>query len=188
MRTILVAGVLGLSLTGCTHQRCNAITSLFGCTQRSEAARVEDTSIRFPRFHERRPLEVGQGDGTFEMDGAVLRALRVAADDFLPVKAEEPPCWATQAAHTYRVLRQEEVIFIRIDEDPVYCGRKVGALHSGAQYAISKDGRILRRVLDGEPEQPLASQPPDAEGPGEPAAPGVLPEGTGKPLPFLPPE
>ena len=187
MRTILVAGVLGLSLTGCTHQRCNLITSLFGCTQPGDAARAEDLSIRFPRFYEQKPIEVGQGQGTFEVDGAVLRALRVAADDFLPLKAEEPPCWATQAAHTYRVLRQEDIIFIRIDEDPASCGRKARALHSGAQYAISQDGRILRRVLGDAPEEPLTPQPPETEHPGEPAPPGVLPERTGKPLPFLPP-
>lgn len=37
-------------------------------------------------------------------------------------------------------------------QNPSYCGRAYSSLDSGVRYAISVDGRILRRLLDGEPE------------------------------------
>jgi hypothetical protein len=114
-------------------------------------------------------------EGSFELDGKVLRAIQLAADDFLPPSRENAPCWATQAAHTYRVLRQGEVLFVRINENPSACGRELPALHSGAQYAISLDGRILKRQLDGESDG-MAPGDPASTPPGVEAEPGVIPD------------
>ncbi|QRK10956.1 hypothetical protein JQX13_13325 [Archangium violaceum] len=171
---ILVAG-LGLLLSGCARSRCSTLMSLFGCASQNEAVLAEDPSIRFPRFHEHAPFRVETDGGTLELDGTVLRAIQIAADDFLPPGAKNPPCWATQAAHTYRVIRQDDIVFVRIDEDPERCGQQVMALDSGAQYAISSDGRILRRLFDGQPESPPSPEPPDAGPRGVPAQPGVVP-------------
>ena len=175
MKAKILAAVLGLLLSGCTHGHCSVVMSLFGCSPHSEAVLAEDPSIKFPRFHEHVPFRVETDGGTVELDGTVLHAIQIAANDFLPPGAKNPPCWATQAAHTYRVIRQHDIVFVRIDEDPARCGRKVMALDSGAQYAIGPDGRILRRVFDGQPEDPLTPEAPDAGHQGVPAKPGVVP-------------
>jgi hypothetical protein len=59
------------------------------------------------------------------------------------------PCRFKPQAHTFRFTRRGDVIFVYVNEDLAYCGRTTHALDSGAKYAISKEGRILRRVLDG---------------------------------------
>jgi hypothetical protein len=173
MQTKILAAVLSLLLSSCARGRCSMVMSLFECTPQKVLA--EEPSIKFPRFYEQDPIKVGTGDRTFELDGAVLRAVQIAANDFIPPGTENPPCWATQVAHKYRVIRQGDIIFIRIDEDPARCGRQVMALHSGVQYAISPDGRILRRLLDGQPEGLFSPEAPDAGHRGVPARPGVVP-------------
>jgi hypothetical protein len=136
-------------------------------------ARQEDPSIVFPHFFEQTVVEVGAQGGTYEVDGATLRALTLAANDFLPSHAKQPACWDRQESHRYRVIRQAEVIFVRIDEDPRACGQQTPALHSGASYAISQDGRILRSLMDGQPDGLLRPKSPDAGDVGVPAEPGV---------------
>lgn len=131
----------------------------------------DDRSIVFPQFFEQTAVEVGAQGAPYEMEGVVLQAIMIAANDFLPPSAKERPCWDRQEAHRYRVIRQGNVIFVRIDEDPASCGGGYVPLDSGAKYAISTDGRILRRVVDGEPEGPLEPATPDA---GKPPAPGEL--------------
>jgi len=148
--------------------------SLMGCVQRSAHPIDEDPSIVFPSFYEQAPVRVGVEKEIFELDGKALRAIQLAANDFLPPDAKNPPCWATQEAHTYRVLRQGELLFVRIDEDPSSCGREIPALHSGAQYAISLDGRILRRLVDGQPDD-TALEERGSSPPGVQAEPGVVP-------------
>ncbi|MCP3143909.1 hypothetical protein [Pyxidicoccus xibeiensis] len=140
--------------------------------------REEDLTIVFPHFFGQDAVAVGSHDGgTFELDGATLRALSLAANDFLPPDATPPSCWDKQESQRYRVIRQAAVIFIRIDEDPAACGRTARALHSGARYAISVDGRILRRIVDGQPEGPFLPVSPDEEEEdgGVSAEPGVPP-------------
>jgi hypothetical protein len=113
------------------------------------AASVEDDpSIIFPEFFDQAPVAVGGNEGVFELDGPTMRALAVAANDLLPIR-DNLPCIDKQEAHLYRVVRRGGIIFVRIDENPAYCGRKYPRLDSGAQYAISTDGRILRHVIDG---------------------------------------
>jgi hypothetical protein len=95
-------------------------------------------------------VEVEPGKATYELvDGEVLRALMIAANDYMPPGIINPPCWARQEALSYRFTRREDIIFVYIDENPAYCGRRFHAMDSGAKYAISKDGRILRRVIPG---------------------------------------
>jgi len=130
--------IICLAIAGC-------IRGLFP----SSAPVEDDMSIVFPPFFERAPVEVAQPGQPYLLDGVTLRAIAIAANDFLPPSKANSPCFDRQEAHVYRVIRQSEIIFIRIDENPKYCGRKYGRLDSGAKYAISIDGRILRRVLDG---------------------------------------
>jgi hypothetical protein len=130
-----------------------------------------DRSIIFPQFFEQTAVEVGAQGAPYELEGIVLQAIMIAANDFLPPSAKERPCEDRQEAHRYRVIRQGNVVFVRIDEDPAFCGGGYVPLDSGAKYAISADGRILRRVVDGEPEFPHEPAIPDA---GMPPAPEEL--------------
>lgn len=135
--------------------------------QRAAPPLQEDLSIRFPSFHE--PLAGDGGAGQpLDVEGVTLRALTVAANDFLPLKAGERPCWEKQEAHRYRVLRQGDIVFVFIFLDPAACGHSV--LDGGVKYAIHVDGRILRRLFDGEPEALAA----DSGTAGEPSSEGTL--------------
>ncbi|QSQ21912.1 hypothetical protein JY651_43330 [Pyxidicoccus parkwayensis] len=145
----------------------------WACALPQVITREEDPSIVFPHFFEQPATELGAQGGTYELDGATLRALTVAANDFLPPGAKRPACWDRQESHRYRVIRHAEVIFVRIDEDPRACGQLTPAMHSGASYAISMDGRILRSLMDGQPDGALPSEPPGAGEDGVPAQPGV---------------
>ena len=84
------------------------------------------------------------------IDGATLQALRIAADDFIPPAARTRTCGESQASYLYRIVRQGNIIFVEIERDPTACGGQGHALDGSGRYAISKDGRILRRVLDGD--------------------------------------
>lgn len=132
----------------------------------------DDKSIRFPRFFEQQATRVGARDDPYELDGLTLRAIQIAANDFLPPGDKNPPCEYRQEAHHYRVIRQGDIVFVYIYEDPAYCGFSSPALDSGAKYASSAEGRILRRVIDGQPEEPFEPVDLDAGG-WVPARPGV---------------
>lgn len=60
-------------------------------------------------------------------------------------------------------------------EDSEYCGGGYAVLDSGARYAISRDGRILRRIFDGHPDDPHEWLSPDGGYREVPAMPGVVP-------------
>ncbi|MGE6763853.1 hypothetical protein ACQKGO_37940 [Corallococcus interemptor] len=134
---------------------------LAGCLRSTPTrdAWTNDASIEFPQFFEQPAEEAG----TVELSGSVLRALEVAAADFLGPQDANTPCVDRRESHRYRVIQRQGILFIRIDEDPQACGLTVPALHSGAQYAVGSDGRILRRLRDGEPDE---SQMPTDAGPG----------------------
>jgi hypothetical protein len=110
-------------------------------------------SIAFPPFFAYSSIEVGAPGQAYVLDGATLQAIRIAIDDFLPPGGKERPCWNRPETQRYRVIRQGDIIFVRIDEDPEACGMQYVPLDTGVRYAISTDGRILRRLLDGEPEE-----------------------------------
>lgn len=112
----------------------------------------EDKTIVFPRFHEQSAIKVGAGEGPYELDGVALRALVLAARDFLPPPEEEQPCRDKLEAHRYRVIRRGDIVFVQIEDDDEFCGLKYLSLDTGARYAISTDGRILRRLIGAEPE------------------------------------
>jgi hypothetical protein len=161
---------------------------LVGCNRSSDirAEQMEDSSITFPGFFAATPVRANTDGGVIELTGAVLRALDVAATDFLGPQDANTPCVNRRESHQYRVIQQQRIIFVRIDEDPRACGLRVPGLDSGAQYAVGTDGRILRRLRDGEPD--MALKPADA-GPAtfvpdsEVGATRFLPDGA-VPLPF----
>ena len=151
----------------------------------------EDTSIVFPKFYERFPVVVGEQGLPYELDGVTLRAITIAANDFIPPGTKERPCWQRQEAHRYRVIRKGDIIFVDISWNRHYCEVNFGILDGGVRYAISTDGRILRRLFDGEPEGPFGPESPDAGDQGFKGTPVPLSSlGTiyGEPLPnALPP-
>ncbi|WP_224240174.1 hypothetical protein [Hyalangium gracile] len=111
-----------------------------------------DPSIIFPVSTGQGLVTVGGQGKTYQLDGEVLRALRIVEQDLFPAGASERPCWARPEAHTYRFTRQGDIIFVYVEEDLAYCHRQAPAMDSGAKYAISVDGRILRRVIGSEPD------------------------------------
>ncbi|WAS87250.1 hypothetical protein [Corallococcus sp. NCRR] len=151
----------------------------------SPSAYEEDPSITFPPFFAQPAVSLGTEGTVYELDGDTLRALTVAARDLLPPQDAAVSCGSRWASQQYRVVRQGDVIFIRIDEDPKACGGTQPALDSGASYAIHRDGRILRRLIDGQPD---TAKPEDAGVSATPGEPGTTsPDALGDgPSPFLP--
>jgi hypothetical protein len=119
----------------------------------------DDKSIVFPDFFKGGVSREGQ---PYLLDGVTLRALLVASEDFFPPDSKERPCWEKQEGHDYRVIRQADLVFIYIYVSPERCARKFLTFDAGAKYAISADGRILRRVFEGEPAGPPESLNSDA--------------------------
>jgi hypothetical protein len=127
----------------------------------------EDRTIVFPRFHEHSAIRVGTEKGPYELDGVVLQAILIAARDFLPPAERDQPCRDKLEAHRYRVIRRGDIIFVQIEDDDEFCGLKYLSLDTGAKYAISTDGRILRRIIGAEPvesEQQDGGAGPVADG------------------------
>lgn len=125
----------------------------------------DDRSIRFPDFHNEFAVEVGGTSGPYQLDGVTLRALMIAANDYIPPGTQEQECQFRQEAQLYRIIRQGDIIFVSISSNPPYCEPKFAILDGGARYAISTDGRILRRLVGIEPdgfsrEEPLGESIP----------------------------
>ncbi|RKG94515.1 hypothetical protein D7V97_38740 [Corallococcus sp. CA053C] len=151
---------------------------LAGCPRRqgtSSASSPEDLSIVFPDFSTRQALSVGAPGTTYALDGALLRAVFVAADAFLPREQEDRSCWSRREAWRFRILREGDIAFVRMDADPRACAPGVLLLDGGATYAVRlSDGRILRRLHDGEPVGTPLPGSPDAgaiDGPSDPSIP-----------------
>ncbi|WP_224364735.1 hypothetical protein [Hyalangium versicolor] len=81
-----------------------------------------------------------------------MRAIVIAANDFMPRHSEEQHCLFRQESQFYRVIRQGDVIFVNISYNPAACDTNLFELDGGARYAISTDGRILRRLVGIEPD------------------------------------
>ena len=125
---------------------------LAGCLRKPEQFSTpagRDRSIVFPVSVGQGLIELDARQATYDVDGEVMRALMIAANDYIPPGIPNPPCWARHEALTYRFTRRDDIIFVYIGENFAYCGSKLIPMHSGAKYAISKDGHILRRVIDG---------------------------------------
>ncbi|NVJ22951.1 hypothetical protein HUW62_17165 [Myxococcus sp. AM011] len=112
----------------------------------------EDPSIQFPEALGQEALSLAAEGRPYVLDGAMLGALSIAANDFLPLESRERSCWNRQESYLYRVLRQGAVFFVSISANPTACGAEPRMLDGGGAYAIGMDGRILRRRFDGEPE------------------------------------
>jgi hypothetical protein len=165
MQTRILPFILALMLSHCVRGASSSPVPV-----------EDDKSIVFPPFFEQDAVGVeGVRGKPYELDGETLRALSIAANDFLPSHIQDPACWNKQEAQFYRVIRQGDIFFVSIRENPAHCGLSSPALDSGAKYAISADGRILRRVLDGQPEEPGLSVNFDGGPRGVPARPGVPP-------------
>ncbi|MCP3136849.1 hypothetical protein [Pyxidicoccus xibeiensis] len=154
---------------------------LSGCARRPEPLAspvVNDKSVTFPLTAARDAVKVAAPGQAYELDGELLRALTIAANDLFPPGASASECRNLREAHTFRVIRQEGIIFVYIDEDLEYCGHRFPAMDSGAKYAISGDGRILRRVVDGidEDDGVWRLKTPDGGGVTVIAEPGVIPD------------
>ncbi len=153
--------------------------TLLGCVRSSsppQAPPEDDRSVVFPQFFEADAVAVAAQGKLYALDGETLRAITIAAHDFLPPDPQHASCRSRPEAYFYRVIRQEKIIFIYIYENHAYCGRRYPAPDSGAKYAISTDGRILRRVLDGHPLGPLdPGGASDASSGGFRAEPGTSP-------------
>ena len=121
-----------------------------GCLRHRGWLPHQDSSVQLPGYES---IMAGA-----PIDGPTLRALQVAANDFFPAWGPLRACIDTPEAHKYYAVRRGEIIYVAISQDPGYCGRAYSSLDSGVRYAISVDGRILRRLLDDEPE---LDTPPD---------------------------
>ena len=148
------------------------------------APREEDTSVRFPDFRQHFATTLGEQGKPYELDGATLSAISIAANDFIPPGYKGRSCWDRQEAQLYRVIRQGDIIFVDISTNPAACGHGAIPLDGGAKYAISIDGRILRRLFDGEPED--LSPAPEAEEQGTPFPDSQVGRVWGKTDPNLP--
>lgn len=138
---------------------------IVGCmrpTWPAPAPLENDRSIAFPQFFEPSTVETGAGTTQYKLDGVVLKAIMIAMNDYLHPDARDKTCMGSPEAHRFHVIRQENIIFVRIDEDLEFCGLQYLSLDSGARYAISTDGRILRRVFGGGPDKFLDTAVPDA--------------------------
>lgn len=155
-RLLITASLCCMILTGCAHGPCNALGSLFGCacTAKRPQPEFEDLTIKPPDFD-------GGLQADVDVDGYTLQAIRVAADDFLDPDPNVVPCRAKQVSHSYQARREGDIIFVRIDFKPANCGREFGVLDGGATYAVSVDGRILRRFIDGMVPYEEKRAPPD---------------------------
>jgi hypothetical protein len=115
-----------------------------GCLHHRAWLEHQDSSVRMPSYDS---IMAGAS-----IDGPTLRALKVASDDFFPAWGLPRACIDTPEAHRYYAVRRDDIIYVAILQDPSYCDRAYSSLDSGGRYAISVDGRLLRRLLDGEPE------------------------------------
>jgi hypothetical protein len=122
----------------------------------------QDMRIQLPTFNSTLKTDAA-------LDGYVLQAIRIAADDLLPPEEPELSCIYRKISYRYQAIRQGDLIFVRVDFNPRSCGGSIGMLDGGATYAISLEGRILRRAIDGTEPFHESSQAPDPEK-GAPAA------------------
>lgn len=151
------------------------LISLSACLRSPHPSPVpvgNDTSIRFPDFSDQRPIVLGETGGPYQLDGVTLRALMIAANDYIPPGTQEQDCLDRQEAQLYRVIRQGDIIFVSVSFNFFSsCQPKAYPLDGGARYAISTDGRILRRLVGIEPDGFPREEP---EGKGVPVPPSKL--------------
>jgi hypothetical protein len=142
-KTIVLLIMMGLSLMGCAHGPCKTLAGLFGCqcVPQREQPEFADMRVKLPVFDSRLQVDA-------RVDGYVLQAIRIAADDFLNPDPSNLPCQDQQVSREYQAKREGDIIFVRITFKPENCGMSYGLLDGGITYAISMEGRILRKSSD----------------------------------------
>ncbi|MCY1036800.1 hypothetical protein OV207_35515 [Corallococcus sp. BB11-1] len=128
------------------------VLGLPGCARRPEplsAPVLDDRTVHFPVSTGVEVVQVGAPGVSVTLDGETLRALMIVSRDLFPMGSAATSCDSRPESFTYRVLRQEGLLFVYVDEEPSACGRRFPALDSSAKYALRADGTILRRVVDG---------------------------------------
>jgi hypothetical protein len=146
------------------HLPLMGVLVLAACARGSSApptALYQRTSIIFPKFFEEETTLLGQPGKNYSLDGASLQALITAVNDYFPAASPYEPCWSKLSAHRFEITRRGDIIFVEIYAPPFACDWKTGMLDSGARYAISLDGRILRRLAEGEPDGSPSPPPPE---------------------------
>ncbi len=117
-------------------------------------------SIVLPRFSEFDRTKIGEWGGKlYSVDGPTLRALMVAFHDYPKPGPQDKSCWNNPEGYRYDIIRQGEIIFIEMSPDLIYCNWPLRAppfmaVDAGTVYAINTDGRILRRLVEGDPDCP----------------------------------
>lgn len=132
-----------------------AMVLLWSCVRNPTSPQApvpENEAPPLPRFTGQSVKVADQPGIPYELDGVTLRALMIASNDFLRSDSKDQSCWNKPESYRYRVIRQEDIVFIRIHANPAACEGRFLMLDSGVSYAISSDGRILRRLFTGEPE------------------------------------
>jgi hypothetical protein len=152
---------------------------LVSCARRPEplsAPVLDDRTLRFPVSTDAEAIQVGTPGVPAVLDGETLRALTLVSRDLFPLGSAAAACESRPESYTYRVLRQDGLLFVYVDENPSACGRRFPSLDSGAKYALRPDGRILRRVVDGvdEDDDPRGVMLPDGG-----VSPVLIPSGQG---------
>ncbi|NBD09725.1 hypothetical protein [Corallococcus silvisoli] len=129
------------------------VLGLLGCARRHDPLStpvLDDRSIRFPVSSDASVIPAGT---PVVLDGETLRALMIVSRDLFPLGSAATSCDSRPESYSYRVLRQEGLLFVYVEENPTACGRRFPSLDSGAKYALRSDGHILRRIVDGVDEE-----------------------------------
>lgn len=130
----------------------------------SPPRREYDESIRFPKALDSSGVRLGRSNEKLVIDGAIIQAMMIAAQDFIPQNPGKSRCFTKPGDFLYEGLRQDNIIFVQISPDYFSCKSGTGPLDWGAVYAISTDGRILRRAA---PEELDWTSPPSSPDAGE---------------------
>lgn len=83
----------------------------------------------------------------------------VAFHDYPKPDHQDKSCWNNPEGYRYDFIRQGEIIFIEMSPDLLYCNWPLReppslAVDAGTVYAITTDGRILRRLSVDDPDYP----------------------------------
>lgn len=142
----------------------------YGCARSLYPPPDEDPTLKFPPFYREFPVHVDKPGQVFELDGVLLRALVIAANEYTPPSNGKQQCWEKPESLRYRFIRKDNIIFVEVIEDDAACDHKWLALDSGAAYAISGDGRILRRLIGSQTGELLGLDTPSGHGVPVPAS------------------
>ncbi|KFE63204.1 hypothetical protein DB31_2797 [Hyalangium minutum] len=120
----------------------------------SAAPADEVPSIKVPQLLGVKATPVGVQDTLYRLDGTTVRALAIATQDFFSSSGQGKECWQNAGGHRYELFQQEGITFVHISADLVNCWQEFAPMDYGVTYAISAEGRILRRISSGEPDDP----------------------------------